>query len=230
MKKIMKNQFVLSSYHDEFFERFCKLQQGSQSVIEYYKEFLYLMDKTNIKRSPEVFMERFLFGLREELVDIVQRYHYATMEDLVKLAIDREQVQQMIDRHKKRISSTPIFHSSSKPEMKEFREMCPWKTQKCRIFQLGSWDSALVSLNFTEFLVSHHLTMKFLIFVDSLINFGGINMDEKKGRQIAHIGQDDESMVGKIELAHMKDIVIIQWVEKSHQTMVFKPGDWVWIP
>ncbi|RYQ85997.1 hypothetical protein Ahy_B10g105649 isoform B [Arachis hypogaea] len=66
------------------------LQQGSQSVMEYHKEFLYLMDKANIKRSPEVLMERFLFGLREELADKVQHYCYSTMEDLVKLAIDWE--------------------------------------------------------------------------------------------------------------------------------------------
>ncbi|RYR34330.1 hypothetical protein Ahy_A10g049139 isoform C [Arachis hypogaea] len=85
MKKIMRRQFVLSSYHmrnqvvpssyhNEFFGRFCKLQQA------------------NIKRSHEVLMERFLFGLHEELADTVQRYRYATMEDLVKLAIGWEQV------------------------------------------------------------------------------------------------------------------------------------------
>ncbi|RYQ90110.1 hypothetical protein Ahy_B09g096377 [Arachis hypogaea] len=121
MKKIKRSQFVPSSYHDEFFGKFCKLQQGSQSVMEYHKEFSYLMDMANIKRSPEVLMDRFLFGLREEFADKVQRY-YATMDDLVKLAIDMERVQQMIDRHKKRISSTAIFHSSSKPEMEEFGE------------------------------------------------------------------------------------------------------------
>ncbi|RYR34475.1 hypothetical protein Ahy_A10g049393 [Arachis hypogaea] len=84
MKKIMRRQFVRSSYHmrnrvvpssyhNEFFGRFCKLQQGSQSVMEYHKEFLYLMDKANIKRSPKVLMDQFLFGLCEELADNVQR-------------------------------------------------------------------------------------------------------------------------------------------------------------
>ncbi|RYR33474.1 hypothetical protein Ahy_A10g048055 [Arachis hypogaea] len=90
--------------------------------MEYHKKFLYLMDMANIKRSSKVLMDQFLFGLREELADKVQRYRYATMEDLVKLAIDYEQVQQMIDRHNKRIFSTPIFHSSSKPEMEELVE------------------------------------------------------------------------------------------------------------
>lgn len=69
------------------------LQQGSQSLKEYHKEFLYLMDKANIKRSPEVLMGWFLFGLNEELIDKIKRYHYATMEDLVKLAIEMEQMQ-----------------------------------------------------------------------------------------------------------------------------------------
>ncbi|RYR29926.1 hypothetical protein Ahy_B01g054595 [Arachis hypogaea] len=205
MKKIMRRQFVPSSYHmrnrvvpssyhNEFFGGFCKLQQGSQSVMEYHTEFLYLIGKANIKSSPEVLMERFLFGLREELADTVQRYRYTTMEDLVQLAIGWEQVQQMRDRHNKRISYTAIFHSPSKPEMEKS----------------------------VEYAVDG--------FVDSLINYGSINMDEKKRRQIAHFEQDGERMVEKIELAHMKDIATIQWVEKSYQTMVFKPGDWVWIP
>ncbi|RYR58567.1 hypothetical protein Ahy_A05g024401 [Arachis hypogaea] len=144
--------------------------------------------------SPEILMERFLFGLREELADTVQCYRYTTMEDLVKLAIGWQQVQQMRDRQKKRISSTTIFHSSSKPEMEES----------------------------VEYAVDG--------FVDLLVNYGGINRDKKKGRQIVHFGQDGENMVGKIELAHMKDIATIQWVENSHQTMVLKPKDWVWIP
>ncbi|RYQ82726.1 hypothetical protein Ahy_B10g101294 [Arachis hypogaea] len=144
------------------------LQQGSQSVMEYHKEFLYLMDKANIKRSHEVLMERFLFGLREELADTVQRYRYATIKDLVKLAIGWEQLQQMRDRHNKRISSTPIFHSSSKPEMEEFVEYAvegdvSLKDSEVQIFSIG-----------------------FLGY--SLINYGGIKMDEKKGKQIAHLG------------------------------------------
>ncbi|RYQ83884.1 hypothetical protein Ahy_B10g102761 [Arachis hypogaea] len=152
--------------------------------MEYHTKFLYLMGKANIKRSPEVLMERFLFGLHEKLADTVQHYRYATMEDLVKLSIGWEQVQQMRDRHNKRISSTAIFHSSSKSEMEKS----------------------------VEYAVDG--------FVDSLINYGSINMDEKKGRQIAHFGQDGERMVEKIELAHMKYIATIQWIEKSHQTMV----------
>ncbi|RYQ95291.1 hypothetical protein Ahy_B08g090401 [Arachis hypogaea] len=66
MKKIMRSQFVPSSYHmknrvvpsschNDFFRKFCKLQQ-----------------------------------------DKVQRYHYANMEDSVKLAIDMEHMQQFI--------------------------------------------------------------------------------------------------------------------------------------
>ena len=69
MKKIMRRQFVPSSYHNTFFGKFFTLQQGSQSVMEYHKEFLYLMDMANIKRSLEVLKDRFLFGLREELAD-----------------------------------------------------------------------------------------------------------------------------------------------------------------
>ncbi|RYR29753.1 hypothetical protein Ahy_B01g054252 [Arachis hypogaea] len=145
--------------------------------MEYHKEFLYLMNKANIKRSPEIFMERFLFGLREELADTVQRYRYTTMDDLVKLAINWEQVQQMIDSHNKRNYSTPIFHSSSKPEMEEF------------IKYAVEGDVSL-----EDSTVQNFSTGSLGCFVDSLVNYGGINRDEKEERQIAHLGQDGKSM------------------------------------
>ncbi|RYR15527.1 hypothetical protein Ahy_B04g072312 [Arachis hypogaea] len=236
MKKIMRNQFVPSSYHMRN-----RLQQGSQSVMEYHKEFLYLIDKANIKRSPKVIMERFLFGLHEELANKAQCYHYATMEDLIKLAVDMEQMQQfiviwgskgakfkdqtkikvsnfkknIIDRQKKRISSTPIFNSSSKLKMEEFVEYSIDGDVSLEDSKVQNFSTGSLGCN----------------FVDALVNYGGINMDEGAERQlIAHFGQDGKSMARKIELAHMKDIATIQSIEKSHQTMVFEPRDWVWIP
>ncbi|RYR67332.1 hypothetical protein Ahy_A03g013656 [Arachis hypogaea] len=158
----MRNRVMLSSYHNKFFGKFYNLQQGSQSVMEYHKEFLYLMTMANIKRSPEILIDRFLFGLCEELVDKVQRHHYATMDDLVKLAIDIEQVQQMIDQHKKRVSSTPIFHSSSKPAMEEFVEYAV------------EGDASLEDSKVQNFLTES--------LGYSLVNYGGINMDEKEER------------------------------------------------
>ncbi|RYR09372.1 hypothetical protein Ahy_B05g077671 [Arachis hypogaea] len=179
----MRNRVVPSSYYNKIFRKFCKLQKDSQSVMEYHKEFLYLMDKANIKLSPEVLMERFLFGLHEDLVDKVQRYGYMTMEDLKsKRAKFEDQAnvkvsdfkKDIIDRHKKMISSMPIFRSSSKLEIEEF----------------------------VEYAVED--------FAYLLVNYGGINMDEKEERQlIAHFGQDGESMAGKIEIAHLKDIATI---------------------
>ncbi|RYQ96097.1 hypothetical protein Ahy_B08g091629 [Arachis hypogaea] len=162
----MKNRVVPLSYHNEFFKKFCKLQQGSQSVME----------------SFEALMEQYLFGLCEELADKVQCYHYATMEDL-----------NIINRHKKRISSMSIYNSSSKLEMEEF----------------------------VEYAVDGDVSLEDLkVFVNSLVNYGGINMDEKEERElITQFGQDGKSMVEKIELAHMRDIATIQWVEKIHQTM-----------
>ncbi|RYR09441.1 hypothetical protein Ahy_B05g077760 [Arachis hypogaea] len=145
--------------------------------MEYHKEFLYLMDKANIKWSPKVLMDQFLFGLRKELADKVQGYRYKTLDDLVKLAINREQVQQIIDRHNKRNSSMPIFHSSSKPEMEEFVEY-----------------AVEDDVSLEDSTVQNFSTGSLGCFVDSLINYGGINMNEKKGRQIAHFEQDGETM------------------------------------
>lgn len=137
-----------SSYHKKFFEKFCMLQQGSQSVKEYHKEFLYLLDKANIKRSPDVIMGQFLFGLNTEIADRVELHPYATMEDLVYLAIEVEKQLQFMaswfssdsnsiwgsEREKfedktksnvpgfKESSSKPISTSSSKSVLEEFVE------------------------------------------------------------------------------------------------------------
>ncbi|RYQ85998.1 hypothetical protein Ahy_B10g105649 isoform A [Arachis hypogaea] len=98
----------------------------------------------------------------------------------------------MIDHHNKRIFSTPIFHSSSKPEMEEFVEYAV---------------EGDVSLEDSKV---HNFSTGFLGY--SLVNYGGINMDKKKGRQFAHFGQDGESMTSKIpvlsNLDHQKEFPI----------------------
>ncbi|RYR49014.1 hypothetical protein Ahy_A07g035285 [Arachis hypogaea] len=155
----MRNRVVSLLYHNEFFGKFCKLQQGSQSVMEYHKKFLYSMEKANIRRSPKVLMERFLFGLREELTDKTK----------VKVSDFKKNI---IDRHKKRISSTSIFKCFSNSEMEEFVEYVVDED---------------VSLEDSK--VKNFSTGSLKCFVDSLVNYGGINMDEKKERQlIAHFG------------------------------------------
>ncbi|RYR58423.1 hypothetical protein Ahy_A05g024193 [Arachis hypogaea] len=110
------------------------------------------------------------------------------------------------NQHKKRISSTPIFNSSSKPDMEEFVEYAV-DGDNFSIGSLGCEQFEKYERKETE-KESECLSEKnpCLIesksferkeensFVDSLVNYGDINMDEKEERQIAHFRQDGESM------------------------------------
>ncbi|QHO27865.1 uncharacterized protein DS421_7g211680 [Arachis hypogaea] len=67
-----------------------------RSIKEYHKELLYLMCKANVNKGLKVLMGKFLIGLSKEIADKVRLYYYATMEDLVHLAIEVEAQQQFM--------------------------------------------------------------------------------------------------------------------------------------
>ncbi|MED6118919.1 hypothetical protein PIB30_007079 [Stylosanthes scabra] len=54
------------------------------------------MNKANIDKGPEVFTGRFLLGLNQDIVDEVEVYNYATMDDLLNLAIEAKRQQQRL--------------------------------------------------------------------------------------------------------------------------------------
>ena len=58
---------------------------------EYYKEMEISWIRDQIKESQEATMARFLHVLNREIQDIVQLYHYASLEDIIHQAIKVEQ-------------------------------------------------------------------------------------------------------------------------------------------
>ena len=67
-----------------------RLQQGSRSVYEYYKDLETTLTKFDIHDSEESKIARFVGGLRREVQDIVELYEYSSLEKLVHLAIKVE--------------------------------------------------------------------------------------------------------------------------------------------
>ncbi|MED6218869.1 hypothetical protein PIB30_030531 [Stylosanthes scabra] len=99
---------VCASYHEMFLERLDRLKQCSKSVKEYRMELLNLMIKAN--KGSDALIRRFLDGLNKDVAYQIKLHNYATMEDLLNLAIKVEKQQQLLAAW---LSSDSIFKSSS---------------------------------------------------------------------------------------------------------------------
>ncbi|MED6224673.1 hypothetical protein PIB30_086343 [Stylosanthes scabra] len=118
MKKVMRNQFVPSTYREKFLERLDRLKQGSKSVKEYHMERVNLMIKANAKKSLDALMRRFLDGLDKDVAyqTLFLRAVLKKLEDKTKSKITD------LKKHHKKKSSNANFHSSSTTVMEEFVE------------------------------------------------------------------------------------------------------------
>jgi hypothetical protein len=90
MKRVMKRQFVPSSYQRDLRNRLQLLKQGKKSIDEYFKEMELLLVRTGIREDPESTMARFLGGLNEEISGFVEMFPYRTLQDLVDQAMRTE--------------------------------------------------------------------------------------------------------------------------------------------
>jgi hypothetical protein len=79
MKRVMKRQFVPSSYQRDLQNRLQLLKQGKKFVDEYFKEMELLLVRTGIREDPESTMARFLGGLNEEISRFVEMFPYRTL-------------------------------------------------------------------------------------------------------------------------------------------------------
>jgi hypothetical protein len=90
MKRVMKRQFVPSSYQRDLRNRLQLLKQGKKSIDEYFKEMELLLVRTGIREDPKSTMARFLGGLNEEISGFVEMFPYRTLQDLVDQAMRTE--------------------------------------------------------------------------------------------------------------------------------------------
>ncbi|RDX77586.1 hypothetical protein CR513_42264, partial [Mucuna pruriens] len=70
----------------KFSVRLVRINQGSKSIEEYYKDIKVALMRANALESNEATMPQFLHGLNRELHDIVELYHYTSLDDLVHQA------------------------------------------------------------------------------------------------------------------------------------------------
>jgi len=89
LKLCMHARFVPPHYRKELLLKLQKLQQGTKSVDDYFKE-LQQGTKIDMHESEESKMARFVSGLRREIQDVVKLYEYSSLEKLVHLAIKVE--------------------------------------------------------------------------------------------------------------------------------------------
>ncbi|XP_052288004.1 uncharacterized protein LOC127899101 [Citrus sinensis] len=90
MKAIMRRRFVPSHYYRELHQRLQSLTQGSRSVEDYHKEMEIIMIRANIEEEREATMARFLHGLNQDIVNVVDLKHYVELEDMVHMAMKVE--------------------------------------------------------------------------------------------------------------------------------------------
>ncbi|KAK7379836.1 hypothetical protein VNO78_34256 [Psophocarpus tetragonolobus] len=116
MKKIMRRQYIPSSFHRDIKLKLQKLSQGSKGVEEYYKEMEMLIIQAQIEEDSELTMARFLSGLNHDIRDVVELQEFVEMEDLLHKAI---QVEQQIKRKSTTRSSTGYNASNWKDRVKK---------------------------------------------------------------------------------------------------------------
>ncbi|RDY03509.1 hypothetical protein CR513_12914, partial [Mucuna pruriens] len=57
---------------------------GSKSVEEYHKDMEVALSSTNVLESNEATMGRFVHGLNQDILDMVEMSHCSTMNNLVQ--------------------------------------------------------------------------------------------------------------------------------------------------
>ncbi|RDY09836.1 hypothetical protein CR513_05739, partial [Mucuna pruriens] len=72
--------FVGDGDAESYFEGEMK---GSKSIEEYYKDMEVALMRDNMLESNEATMTRFLHGLNREIQDVVELYHYTSLDDLM---------------------------------------------------------------------------------------------------------------------------------------------------
>ena len=107
----MRRRFIPSHYYRDIFQKLQSLTQGSKSVKDYHKEMVVVMIKANVNEDREAIMARFLNGLNQDIVNIVELQHYIELEDMVHMAMKVERQLKRKGTAKSYSVSTPTWKS-----------------------------------------------------------------------------------------------------------------------
>ena len=83
----MRDRFVPPSYHIQLCKKLMRLDQGDQSVQDYYGELQKGLQHCGIVEGPEDAIYHFYSGLRREIQDIVDYKDFNTIDKLFQFAM-----------------------------------------------------------------------------------------------------------------------------------------------
>ncbi|RDX71355.1 hypothetical protein CR513_49312, partial [Mucuna pruriens] len=86
----LRTKFVPKSYARDLYNKLQRMYQGSKSVEEYHKDMEVALIRENMLESNEKTKAHFLPKLNKDIQDIMELYHYASMDDLVHQVIQVE--------------------------------------------------------------------------------------------------------------------------------------------
>ena len=87
LKVAMRDRFVPPSYHRQLRKKLMRLDQGDQSVQDYYGELQKGLQRCGIVEGPKDAICRFYSGLRHETQDIVDYKDFNTVDKLFQFAM-----------------------------------------------------------------------------------------------------------------------------------------------
>jgi len=129
LKLCMRARFVLPHYRKELLLKLQRLQQGTKSVDDYFKEPEMTLTKIDMHESEQSKMARFVSRLRREIQYVVKLYEYSSLEKLVHLAIKVE-TQLSKKNHSKNSHNDGYYQSSWKTKNKTFSKNFPSNVEK----------------------------------------------------------------------------------------------------
>jgi hypothetical protein len=86
----MCNRFVPPYYQCDLLKKLARLEQGKNSVEEYYQELQTSMIRCDIEEDNEALLARFFGGLNKEIQTILEYKEYNTINRLFHLACKAE--------------------------------------------------------------------------------------------------------------------------------------------
>ncbi|XP_071909563.1 uncharacterized protein [Coffea arabica] len=102
------------------FSEYAIIWQGNQSVEDYYKEMEVIMLQADIVEDRKTTMVRFLSGLRVEIADEVEMYHYVEIKDMLEKALKVERRLKRKGQNRTFSTPSPSYSRTSNPR-REFK-------------------------------------------------------------------------------------------------------------
>jgi len=91
MRDKLKDKFLPFHYLQDDYQKLHLLKQGFKSVDEYTRDFEQLLLKCDLREDHSQTFVRYLSGLDEEIVHVVELHPYTSPNDLSSLAYKVQQ-------------------------------------------------------------------------------------------------------------------------------------------